>query len=344
MKKLLWILLSFGFVSTMCGQQNPYKGEKPLQSVKLMGKPCKNGQEMKKALVLQEQLFDAEGHLVQFTDYEMENIVEFRANSGSKLLFMLPQNLDDYTRRAEYSFDSKGNCISTTNTSRESGKTIARHTFDGQNRKIESNGFSAKEAPRYTTTYAYDEHDNLVTQKSMTPKGILKYELSFAYDAENRKVKETKTGREDRFIYDYTYEYDEAGRQVAILSFGAQGEQVSAQSFVFDEEGNQISQKHIYYFDGNEGYATQTDYTFNKKGQKAKEKYYDRTGKHQSTYLHSYDREGNLNKTLFQDAKGNTWETVEYTYLPDGSPKGKKVFNGKKQLVDVYEYVYTFRN
>ena len=182
-----------------------------------------------------------------------------------------------------------------------------------------------KKEPRYTTTYLYDGNSNLTLKRTETPKGILKHKFEYEYDSENRLISEIKTGKDDRFLYHYEYEYDGAGRQISILSYGSQGQWISQQSFVYDDQGNKISHRHTYFFDGKEGYATQTDYQYNKKGNMVKESYYDRTGKLHSVYLNSYLKDGTLEKTVFQDAKGNTWETIEYDAYPDDSPKEKKV-------------------
>lgn len=343
MKKILWFLLSSALLTFGFAQENPYKGDQPLQSVTLKGIPCKAGKPMNKEVLLKVMEFDAKAQVTRYVDYEQEAIVELKANSGSKILYMLPQTIEDYTKASDYKYDDAGNLIEISSLIPDVGKSAIQHTYNSKNQRIASSGFSGNGDLRYTSSYSYGDNDSLVTMETKTPKGVLKHRLEYTYDANNQLIKETKMGKDDRFIYHYAYEYDAAGRKTAIISMGAQGNLISRKSFVFDEAGQFISEKYTFYFEGKEGYSTQTDFKYDKQGRKAEEVYFDRTGKRHSKYVHSYDKEDNLEKTVFLDAKGNVWETVEYTYLKDGSPLTKSVYNGKKQLVDVYKYEYVFR-
>ena len=82
MKRIIWFLFSILILTSTSAQENPYKGDKKLSLVKLVGTPCKAGEPTQKQVVLQVQRFNEQGKLIEFTDYEKESIVELRATFG----------------------------------------------------------------------------------------------------------------------------------------------------------------------------------------------------------------------------------------------------------------------
>ena len=182
--------------------------------------------------------------------------------------------------------------------------------------------------------YAYNEHGAMTLKKG--------YETEDYYDDEEEEYVYYKVN------YDYKYEftYNEAGDETLEVRYtNVDGNYVADRRWEteYDEAGKRTTWRCLAVDDKGQVLMWQTYYTYNERGQIAKEEYFDFTGDPDTYTDYKYDANGNKLSEAYYEGKAGVGEeegdfnlVYEYTYTYDSQNRMLTSQEGEER----HEYTY----
>ncbi len=239
----------------------------------------------------------------------------------------------------EYYYDSNGNLVKETETSRNGKTRTYEYTYDSNGNKIKEVETDL-EGNQYINEYVYDEKDNLTKRVEYSASYYAgRSVFEYTYDAAKNKIKEiityyseiaepytvmidytydakgnlVKESRSNGNVYDYTY--DNVGNLIKKVYTDENG-YVDTDEYFYDERGNLL--KHVSVVTDIDWFVPGTsveEYVYDANDRVTKYVYVQYDGDKYTTE-YTYDVNGNLiNTTVIREVSGQKYiETTNATY------------------------------
>lgn len=239
---------------------------------------------------------------------------EYYYDSNGNLVKETETSRNGKTRTYEYTYDSKGNKIKEVETDLEGNQYINEYVYDEKDNIIkEECYYSHAYDDRYVFEYTYNADGNVIKQVSTSYSSIVDpYTIvtDYTYDAKGNLVKESRSNGD---VYDYTY--DNVGNLIKEVYTDENG-YVDTDEYFYDERGNLL--KHVSVVTDIDWFVPSTsveEYVYDANDRVTKYVYVQYDGD-KSTTEYTYDVNGNLiNTTVIREVSGQKYiETTNSTY------------------------------